>query len=193
MRRLLALSPRAARCPAQAEPLAQQYDRANGGGFQVSLGPQRSQRSSEASSTIHCTSSSNVARKRLRVLAQMTSRSCRAGCWPQGRRPPVPSMRSLKAEIRNSARPGSQAPHAPPALTFGLPGKQRVNEIRAGRVLARFPSSLAGNVKILLMEQFRRIECSADVAGPRRALPYFWARFAASAIWSCRKSANAMP
>src|SRR6202043_2875184 len=72
MRRLLALSPRAARRPAPAEPFAQQYDRANGGGFQVSLGPQRSQRSSEASSTIHCTSSSNVARKRLRVLAQMT-------------------------------------------------------------------------------------------------------------------------
>jgi hypothetical protein len=33
----------------------------------------------------------------------------------------------VEAEIRNSSRPGSQAPHAPPALTFGLPGKQRVN------------------------------------------------------------------
>jgi hypothetical protein len=32
----------------------------------------------------------------------------------------------VEAEIRNSSRPGSQAPHAPPALTFGLPGKQRV-------------------------------------------------------------------
>src|SRR3981189_2345500 len=58
----------------KAQPLAQQYDRANGSGLQVSLGPQRSQRSSEASCTIHCTSSSNVARKRLRVLAQVTSR-----------------------------------------------------------------------------------------------------------------------
>jgi hypothetical protein len=33
----------------------------------------------------------------------------------------------VEAEIRNSSRPGSQAPHAPPTLTFGLPGKQRVN------------------------------------------------------------------
>jgi hypothetical protein len=35
----------------------------------------------------------------------------------------------LRADLksRNSARPGSQAPHAPPALTFGLPGKQKVN------------------------------------------------------------------
>ena len=45
---------------AKAQPLAQQHDRSNSGGFQVSLGPQRSQRSSEASCTIHCTSSSNV-------------------------------------------------------------------------------------------------------------------------------------
>ena len=43
--------------------VAVRHDRANGGSFQVSLGPQRSQRSSEASCTIHCTSSSNVARK----------------------------------------------------------------------------------------------------------------------------------
>jgi hypothetical protein len=33
----------------------------------------------------------------------------------------------VEAEIRNSSRPGSQTPHAPPALTFGLPGKQSVN------------------------------------------------------------------
>src|SRR5260370_34196056 len=52
-RRLGGLVPR-------AQPLAQKPDRADGGGFQVSLGPQRSQRSSEASFTIHCTSSSNV-------------------------------------------------------------------------------------------------------------------------------------
>jgi hypothetical protein len=42
------------------------------------------------------------------------------------KRPYVPSMRFVEAEIRNSSRPGSQAPHAPPALTFGLPGKQMV-------------------------------------------------------------------
>ena len=56
------------------QPLAQQHVRANGGGFQISLGPQRSHRSSEASCTIHCTSSSNVVpAKALRVPAQMTS------------------------------------------------------------------------------------------------------------------------
>ena len=44
----------------QAEMLAQQHDRADGGSFQISLGPQRSQRSGEASCTIHCSSSSSV-------------------------------------------------------------------------------------------------------------------------------------
>jgi hypothetical protein len=41
----------------------------------------------------------------------------------------------VEAEIRNSSRPGSQAPHAPPALTFGLPGKQKVKSVQAGRDL----------------------------------------------------------
>jgi hypothetical protein len=41
----------------------------------------------------------------------------------------------VEAEIRNSSRPGSQAPHAPPALTFGLPGKQSVNQVPGGCVL----------------------------------------------------------
>src|ERR1700688_244242 len=54
----------------QPQPLAQQDHRADGGGLQVSLGPRRSQRSSGASCTIQCTSSSKVARKALRVLAQ---------------------------------------------------------------------------------------------------------------------------
>src|SRR5213592_4819274 len=43
----------------------------------------------------------------------------------------------VEAEIRDSSRPGSQAPHAPPALTFGLPGKQRVKSVQAGCVLIR--------------------------------------------------------
>jgi hypothetical protein len=33
----------------------------------------------------------------------------------------------VDTEIRTAPRPGSQAPNAPPALTFGLPGKQMVN------------------------------------------------------------------
>jgi len=48
----------------------------------------------------------------------------------------------VEAEIRNSSRPGSQAPHAPPALTFGLPGKQRVKLQQAGGVLIRLPGTL---------------------------------------------------
>jgi hypothetical protein len=51
----------------------------------------------------------------------------------------------VEAEIRNSSRPGSQAPHAPPALTFGLPGKQRVKLERAGSVLIRLPGTLRHN------------------------------------------------
>jgi hypothetical protein len=50
----------------------------------------------------------------------------------------------VEAEIRNSLRPGSQAPHAPPALTFGLPGKQRVKPAGRGRVLRSLVSSLPG-------------------------------------------------
>jgi hypothetical protein len=51
----------------------------------------------------------------------------------------------VEAEIRNSLRPGSQAPHAPPALTFGLPGKQSVNSRRCGRALVRLLSGLPDN------------------------------------------------
>jgi hypothetical protein len=56
----------------------------------------------------------------------------------------------VEAEIRTSSRPGSQAPHAPPALTFGLPGKQRVNQVPARHDLVCPASSLARNAKILL-------------------------------------------
>src|ERR1700712_1020689 len=66
----------------------------------------------------------------LRVLAQMTLGD--AGPYV------------LTSKSRNSARPGSQAPHAPPALTFGLPGKQRVNWGAQRRVLGRILGSLPG-------------------------------------------------
>ena len=178
------------RTRAQAEPLAQQHDRANGGRFQVSLGPRRSQRSSEASCTIHCTSSSNVVpAKALRALAQMTSRSCRVGVDLRQKRP-CSLDAVVEAEIRNSSRPGSQAPHAPPALTFGLPGKQKVNPVRTGRVLIRPVRYLPD------ISQFYPFH-GPDSPGPFPAVcperclrPV---RVAASAIWSCRKSANSMP
>ena len=59
----------------------------------------------------------------------------------------------VEAEIRNSSRPGSQAPHAPPALTFGLPGKQRVNSVPAGNDLARLLSTLPDISKDLAIHQ----------------------------------------
>jgi hypothetical protein len=51
----------------------------------------------------------------------------------------------VEADIRNSSRPGSQAPHAPPALTFVLPGKQSVNSGGCGRALVRLLSGLPDN------------------------------------------------
>ena len=120
---------------AKAQPLAQQHDRSNSGGFQVSLGPQRSQRSSEASCTIHCTSSSNV----VPAKSLAGSGTCDVSVMPGSgvdlkAEEAILSLDAVvEAEIRNSSRPGSQAPHAPPALTFGLPGKQRVNSVPGRR------------------------------------------------------------
>jgi hypothetical protein len=59
----------------------------------------------------------------------------------------------VEAEIRNSSRPGSQAPHAPPALTFGLPGKQSVNQGEARRDLIRLLSSLPVIRKVLPIDE----------------------------------------
>jgi hypothetical protein len=39
-----------------------------------------------------------------------------------------------ETEIRDS-HAGSQAPNAPPPLTFGLPGKQKVKQLKTGRFL----------------------------------------------------------
>jgi hypothetical protein len=59
----------------------------------------------------------------------------------------------VEAEIRDSSRPGSQAPRAPPALTFGLPGKQSVNQVRAGCDLIRLLSNLPRNRKVLAIKE----------------------------------------
>jgi hypothetical protein len=83
----------------------------------------------------------------------------------------------VEAEIRNSSRPGSQAPHAPPALTFGLPGKQSVKQGQAGGVLIRLLSSLARNRNI-----FTDATTSTSPAAPGGRLHYFCVRFSASAI-----------
>ena len=86
-------------CPrtTEAERRAQQHDRANGGRLQVSLGPLKI---SEASCTIHCTSSSIV-------VARERTLGCRPG--DRSERTPFPGGAVVEAEIRNSSRPGSQA------------------------------------------------------------------------------------
>jgi len=83
----------------------------------------------------------------------------------------------VEAEIRNSSRPGSQAPHAPPALTFGLPGKQSVNQREAGRDLIRLLSSLPVIRKVLPIDE-------PGWPGSIRAAPknYLCVRFIANAI-----------
>ncbi|MES2029829.1 MAG: hypothetical protein V4477_11700, partial [Pseudomonadota bacterium] len=53
-----------------------------------------------------------------------------------------PSIRVV-TESPQSSRLGSQAQHAPPALTFGLPGKQSVKGMGAERDLMRLWKTLA--------------------------------------------------
>jgi hypothetical protein len=68
-----------------------------------------------------------------------------AGRGVEGKKPfPLDALDG--AEIRDSSRAGSQAPNAPPALTFGLPGKQKVNHRQTGRFLMCPVSSLPQNV-----------------------------------------------
>jgi hypothetical protein len=55
--------------------------------------------------------------------------------WVSTSKKPISLDAVVEAEIRNSSRPGSQAPHAPPALTFGLPGKQKVKPVGSWCVL----------------------------------------------------------
>src|SRR3954464_9878107 len=76
---------------------------------------------------------------------------CRLGVRLQNGSDPLDAV--VEAEFRNSSRPGSQAPHAPPALTFGLPGKQRVKSVQGGCVLIRLVSTLPGNRKVLPMNE----------------------------------------
>ena len=78
--------------------------------------------------------------------------SCRAGYGPQGSRGLFPRC-GRRSGIRNGSRPGSQAPHAPPALTFGLPGKQKVNRVQAGGDLICLVNSLPQIRKLLATER----------------------------------------
>ena len=104
-----AIEPRPGAGTIETQPRAQPRNRAHGGGFQVSLGPRRSQRPGEASCTIHCTSSSHVApATALRVLAQMPSRSCRAGVDLEQEEATFPSMRSSKRKSATARAPAAK-------------------------------------------------------------------------------------
>src|ERR1700744_5777445 len=94
-RRTLAVDRGPCACTAKAERLAQQHDRANGGRLQISLRPLDS---SEASCTIHCTSSSIVV-ARERVLG------CRLGCRSKG---PFPEGRSSKRKSATAHAPAAK-------------------------------------------------------------------------------------
>ena len=106
---LLAFAARFGGRTTQCQPLAQQHDRPEGGGFQISLGPQRSQRSSEAASTIHCTSSSNVVPAN--TAGPGTGDVSVMPGWvltSRQKRPPVPSMRSSKRKSATAHAPAAK-------------------------------------------------------------------------------------
>jgi hypothetical protein len=94
----------------------------------------------------------------------------------------------VEAEIRETSRPGSQAPHAPPALTFGRPGKQKVKVARARGFFSRILSALT---------QIVRYFTGAVYSAYRIMIPqidhYFFAFLSANTICCCRKSAKPMP
>jgi hypothetical protein len=91
----------------------------------------------------------------------------------------------VEAEIRNSSRLGSQAPNAPPALTFGLTGKQMVKMVWAGCVLIRILSGLPKNRWILpKLKDFDRIESRLARTSSRQGtvFGYFCVRLIARSI-----------
>jgi hypothetical protein len=53
----------------------------------------------------------------------------------------------VEAEIRKTSRPANPAPHAPPALTFGRPGKQKVKQMRMRDFLSRLSKTLSQILK----------------------------------------------
>src|SRR5262249_48616651 len=96
-----------------------------------------------------------------------------------------------EAKIHNRSRAGSRAPHTPPALTFGLPGKQRVKVADTGCFLMRPVRDLRQNLKGF-SHPGTRFGLERPLARYVPA-PYFLNRRSARAIWSFRKSANSMP
>src|SRR3954468_2176047 len=79
--------------------------------------------------------------------------------------------------------PAERTP-APPALTFVLPGKQRVKPAGPRADLARAVRGLP---------QICRVLGNLERPGRRRRRRYLCVRLTARATWSCRKSVKAMP
>src|SRR5579872_4772341 len=84
----------------------------------------------------------SITRARQPLLrAHLTARPCRAG---RSRSPRV------AREFPKQHAPRRPSAHAPPALTFGLPGKQRVNSVASGPDFACFDKALVSNVRIFV-------------------------------------------
>src|SRR3954469_4897881 len=88
------------------------------------------------------------ARDIARVLANMTSRTYRAGCWSSAEENLSPSERSLQVTTPATVHaPAAKASYAPPALTFGRPGKQKVKFVNDVSVLPRPVRHLCRNIR----------------------------------------------
>ena len=142
----------------KTKPRAQGDADAGDGVHQLSLLPRRSRRPGETSSTIHYSSSSTVVPAR-HCGAKASDGSAvpglSVGPCPQDKLPEArsPSPRALKAKQPALRRPSA---YAPSALTFGLPGKQRVNLVHPRADLTCWVKDLASNVRNLVMlERFR--------------------------------------
>jgi hypothetical protein len=97
------------------------------------LGPQRSQkRPGEASCTIHCTSSSTVCPRHRAGPGEHDVSDLPGRVLVFSRRSLSPSNRALEVTSPETAHaPAAKTPYAPPALTFGRPGKQKVKFVNA--------------------------------------------------------------
>src|SRR3954467_13528692 len=90
------------------------------------------------------------ARDIARVLANMTSRTYRAGCWSSAEENLSPSERSLGVTTPATVHaPAAKASYAPPALTFGRPGKQKVKFVNDVSFLPRPVRHLCRNIRHL--------------------------------------------